>query len=124
MLARSSKRRRRRQNSNMLDPNAWKQDCALLLETMLESDDSIPFRHAVDINEFPVSTLRSMDRELLFVPFACTSTSQTCAVSVVGPSVWNGLPLAQQLLPRVLSDTFYCSLKLVFLDSRGSVAAE
>ena len=60
MLARSSKRRRRRQNSNMLDPNAWKQDCALLLETMLESDDSIPFRHAVDIDEFPVSIVREM----------------------------------------------------------------
>src|SRR6218665_378215 len=33
------------------------------------------------------------------------------AFSVVGPCVGNGLPLAQRLLPRVLSDTFYASLK-------------
>jgi len=31
----------------------------------------------------------------LFVPFARTSTRQASAFSVVDPSVWNGLPLAQ-----------------------------
>src|SRR6218665_44988 len=49
--------------------------------------------------------------ELLFVPFARTSTTKARAFSMVGPSVWNGLPLAQQLLPRILSHTFYSSLK-------------
>src|SRR6218665_2107523 len=33
------------------------------------------------------------------------------AFSVVGPSVWNGLPLALRLFPRVHSDTFYSDLK-------------
>ena len=46
------------------------------------------------------SSLRSIERGLLFVPFARTSTSQARAFSVVGPSVWNGLPVAQRLLPR------------------------
>src|SRR6218665_2364984 len=43
--------------------------------------------------------------------------------SVVGPSVWNGLPLAQRLRPRILSDTFYClASKLFFLVVHGSGA--
>src|SRR6218665_159816 len=49
----------------------------------------------------------------LFVPFALTSSRQAHAFSVVGPTMWNGLPLSQGLLPRVLSDTFYSSLKTV-----------
>ena len=48
------------------------------------------------------SSLRSLEQRLLFVPFARTSTTQARAFSVVGPSVWNGLPLAQRLLPRIL----------------------
>src|SRR6218665_3353657 len=39
---------------------------------------------------------------------------------LAGPFVWNGLPLAQRLLPRVLSYTFYTSLKTVFF-SRARV---
>src|SRR6218665_3901524 len=46
----------------------------------------------------------------LFVPFARTSTTQARA-----SSLWNGLPLAQRLLPRILSDTFYSSLKTLLL---------
>src|SRR6218665_1571688 len=42
--------------------------------------------------------------------------------SVVGPSVWNGLPLSQRLLPRILSDTFYSSLKTL-LFSRARVGS-
>src|SRR6218665_2644701 len=64
---------------------------------------------------------------LLSAPFAmpCTSTSQTGAFSVVGPSVWNGLPLSQGLLPRILSDTFYSSLKtLLFSRARVGRASE
>src|SRR6218665_1647909 len=38
------------------------------------------------------SSLRSSEQGLLFVPFARTSTTQARAFSVVGPSVWNGLP--------------------------------
>ena len=57
------------------------------------------------------SSLRSLEQGLLYVPFARTSTTQTRAFSVVGPSVWNGLPLSQRLLPRILSDTFYSTLK-------------
>src|SRR6218665_1877368 len=68
------------------------------------------------------SSLRSLEQGLLFVPFACTSTTQVRAFSVVGPSVWNGLPLAQRLLPRILSDTFYSSLKTLLLAVQGSGA--
>src|SRR6218665_2533682 len=45
------------------------------------------------------SSLLSSEQGLLFVPFARTSTIQAREFSVVGPSVWNGLPLAQRLLP-------------------------
>src|SRR6218665_568373 len=38
--------------------------------------------------------LRSAEQGLLHVPFARTSTMQSRAFSVVGPLVWNGLPLA------------------------------
>ena len=44
------------------------------------------------------SLLRSSEQGLLFVPFARTSTTQSRAFSVVGPSVWIGLPLSQRLL--------------------------
>jgi len=54
---------------------------------------------------------RTVKRGLLFVPFAHISTSQARAFSVVGPSVWNGLPFSQRLFPRVLSGT-----KLFLLD--------
>src|SRR6218665_1435242 len=62
---------------------------------------------------------------LLFVLFARTSTTQARAFSVVGPFVWNGLPLSQRLLPRILSDTFYSSLKtLLFSRARVGSASE
>src|SRR6218665_1180193 len=71
------------------------------------------------------SSLRSSEQGLLFVPFARTSTTQARAFSVVGPSVWNGLPLSQILLPRILSDTFYSSLKtLLFSRARVGSASE
>ena len=71
------------------------------------------------------SLLRSSVQGLLFVPFARTSTTQARAFSVVGPSVWNGLPLSQRLLPRILSDTFYSSLKtLLFSRARVGSASE
>src|SRR6218665_2231047 len=71
------------------------------------------------------SSLRSSEQGLLFVPFARTSTTQARAFSVVGPSVWNGLPLLQRLLPRILSDTFYSGLKtLLFSRARVGSASE
>src|SRR6218665_3632567 len=71
------------------------------------------------------SSLRSSEQGLLFVPFARTSTTQARAFSVVGPSLWNRLPLSQRLLPRILSDTFYSSLKtLLFSRARVGSASE
>src|SRR6218665_2326958 len=71
------------------------------------------------------SSLRSSEQGLLFVPFARTTTTQARAFSVVGHSVWNGLPLSQRLLPRILSDTFYSSLKtLLFSRARVGSASE
>src|SRR6218665_859020 len=70
-------------------------------------------------------SLPSSEEGLFFVPFARTSTTQARAFSVVGPSVWNGLPLSQRLLPRILSDTFYSSLKtLLFSRARVVSASE
>src|SRR6218665_4060278 len=69
------------------------------------------------------SSLRSSEQRLLFVPFARTSTTQARALSVVCPSVWNGLPLSQRLLPRILSDPFYSiASKLFSLAVQGSGA--
>src|SRR6218665_134868 len=59
-----------------------------------------------------LSLLTAMNESTL-VPFAPTFTGQTRAFSVVGPSVWNWLPLALRLLPRVLSDTFHSTLNIV-----------
>jgi len=42
-------------------------------------------------------SLRSTKRHVLIVHFACTTIKQNRAFSVVGPSVWNGLPLALRL---------------------------
>src|ERR1043165_3309663 len=39
-------------------------------------------------------SLCSTERGVLMVPFARTATKQNRAFSVVGPSLWNGLPLA------------------------------
>src|SRR6218665_216639 len=62
---------------------------------------------------------------VVFVPVAHTSARQTRAFSVVGPSVWNGHPLALRLLPRVLSDTFFSSLKVgLFSHARIGSASE
>src|SRR5688572_5665448 len=58
--------------------------------------------------------LRSAVRGDLSVPFARTSTMQHRAFSVVGPSIWNGLPLELRLLPRNSSPAFYTSLKTSF----------
>src|SRR6218665_3242111 len=48
-------------------------------------------------------SLRSADQGLLRVPFARTSAMQKRDFAVVGPSVWNGLPLSIRSLPRNLS---------------------
>ena len=66
------------------------------------------------------SSLSSSEKGLLFVSSARTSTTR--AFSVVGPSVWNWLPLSQRLLPRIFSDTFYSSLKTLLFAVQGSGA--
>jgi len=55
------------------------------------------------IRFYLISSLRSMERGILFVPFARTSTRQTRAFSVVGPSMWIGHPLAQLMLILTLA---------------------
>src|SRR6218665_271646 len=56
---------------------------------------------------------------LLRVPFACTSARQKRAFAVVGPSIWNGLPLSIRSLPRILSQTFLSQLKAVLFGRVG-----
>ena len=55
----------------------------------------------------------------LFVTAARTSKMLARAFLVVRLSVWNGLPLALQLLLRVLSDAFYSSLLTVLISRAG-----
>ena len=55
--------------------------------------------------------LRSLGKGFLSVPYARTTTMQGRAFSVVGPAVWNGLPLELRLFPRTLSISFYSHLK-------------
>src|SRR6218665_1912399 len=45
---------------------------------------------------------------------SCTiCTHLQCAFAVVGPSIWNDLPLSIRSLPRTLSQTFLSQLKAV-----------
>src|SRR6218665_2304754 len=60
-------------------------------------------------------SLRSAHQGLLHVPFARTSDRQKRAFAVVGPSIWNGLPLSISSLPRTLSHTFLSQLRRFYL---------
>ena len=64
-------------------------------------------------------SLRSAEQGLLTVPFARTSIKQNRAFSVVGPLIWNSLPLTLRLLPRTPSQTFFSHLKTVLFDRAG-----
>src|SRR6218665_2022433 len=48
-------------------------------------------------------SLRLTEQCLLHVPFTHTSTRQKRSFSVVGLSIWSGLPLSLRSLPRILS---------------------
>src|SRR6218665_1792772 len=67
--------------------------------------------------------LRSAEQGLLHVPFARTSIMQSRAFSVVGPMVWNGLPLALRSLPRVFSQKFLQQLKTTLFGRAGVESA-
>ena len=69
--------------------------------------------------EFCGLSLRSADQGLLCVPFARSSARQKHAFAVVGPSIWNGLPLSIRSLPRTLSQTFLSQPKAVLFGRVG-----
>src|SRR6218665_1580016 len=54
---------------------------------------------------------RSASKGDFLVPRACTATRQKRAFSIMGLSVWNGLPSDLCSLPRDLSNSFYKLLK-------------
>ena len=56
-------------------------------------------------------SLRSSAAGELLVPRSRTSLRQHRAFSTVGPTIWNGLPLALRLAPRLNFFVFYKSLK-------------
>lgn len=57
--AASSRQTRKRRLSVLgLNPDGWKVECKQLLETIIQCEDSEPFRQAVDINAYPVSQAR------------------------------------------------------------------
>jgi len=39
---------------NNVDPDAWKAECRRLLDTIIQCEDSEPFRTPVDIEQYPV----------------------------------------------------------------------
>src|SRR6218665_2388010 len=55
--------------------------------------------------------LRLVEQGLLRVPFAHTSATQSRAFFMVGPLVWNSLPLALRSLPKVFSQKFLQQLE-------------
>src|SRR6218665_2336410 len=67
--------------------------------------------------------LRSAEQGLLHVPFARTSIMQSRAFSMVGPLVWNGIPLALRSLPRVFSLKFLQQLKTTLFGRAGGGSA-
>src|SRR6218665_3148136 len=67
-------------------------------------------------------SLRSTEQGLLLVPFAHTAIMQNRALSVVGPSLWNGLSLALRLFTRIASNSFYAHLK-TFLFGRTGIGS-
>src|SRR6218665_3330113 len=58
-------------------------------------------------------SLRSSQQGLLLTLFARTSTNQSRAFSLVGPSTWNGFPTELRIFPRVLSSAFCLNLRLL-----------
>jgi len=67
--------------------------------------------------------LRLAEQGLLHVPFPRTSAMQSRAFSVVGPLVWNGLPLALRSLPRVFSQKFLQQLATTLFGRAGGGSA-
>jgi Reverse transcriptase (RNA-dependent DNA polymerase) len=63
-------------------------------------------------------TLRSSTRGLLIVPFSRTSLRQCRDFSVVGPSIWNELPVDMRLLSQISLSTF-CKLLKSYFFRRG-----
>jgi len=47
--------------------------------------------------------------------YGFTSAKQSRAFSVMGPSIWNGLPSQLRIFPRALSPAFFLNLRLLFL---------
>src|SRR6218665_3358244 len=64
-------------------------------------------------------SLRSSQQGLLQVPFARTSAKQSRAFTVVGPSIWNGLPSKLRIFPRALSPAFVSQLKTALFSRAG-----
>ena len=81
-----------------------------------DEDDQLPsngnccwwlINHCPLLSAMSSRSLRSSEQGLLLVSFARTSTKQSRAFSVVGPSIWNGLPSQLRMLPRALSPAFF-----------------
>src|SRR6218665_3655495 len=68
-------------------------------------------------------SLRSSQQGLLLVPFARTFAKQSRAFSVVGPSIWNGLPSQLRIFPRALSPAFFSQLKTALFSHAGGGSA-
>ena len=64
-------------------------------------------------------SLHSASKGDFLVPRAHTATRQKRAFSIVGPSVWNGLPSELRSLPRDLSSSFYKLLKTLLFAVPG-----
>src|SRR6218665_2818740 len=69
-------------------------------------------------------SLRSASKGDFLVPRARNVTRQKRAFSIVGPSVWNGLPSELRSLPRDLSSSFFKLIKILLFgrDWAGSAS--
>lgn len=50
----------RKQGKVTPDPQAWREECKELLQTMIQCQDSEPFRRPVDPLEYPVRALHTL----------------------------------------------------------------
>ena len=69
------------------------------------------------VREGPTSAFEISMLQLL-VPRAKTATRQRRALSIVGPSTWNGLPLEIRILPKN-DESAFCRLLKTDLYRRG-----
>lgn len=87
----------------------WRSLTDLALEAYLRTTLIAPGRRSPLFNE----------QGVFIAPFARTTTKQNRYFSVIGPSLWGGLPLALRLFHLVHSDSVCSPIKTVLFGRAG-----